>query len=225
MPRATTKQDLIEAANEQFENEEDHDMSEIVKLSELDDNQLNQTVDVFIEGFYNVLKGISKDKEQIHKLFVNSFNPDMTYAYLHDGDALGFLGLANYQTRPVKLDKDVFIEVLGSFAGKMAYKSLSTSMEKINVHDPDEVCIDFIAAHPEHRSKGIGGKLVEYVLDNLSYRYIKLDVKSKNPRAIAFYERVGFKRVGVNTSPMVNLTMMLHGFGKLIIMRMDTADI
>jgi len=53
-------------------------MGEIVKLSQLDDRQLDQAVDVFIEGFYNTLQSVSNDKEKIHRIFRNSFDSNMT---------------------------------------------------------------------------------------------------------------------------------------------------
>ena len=196
---------------------QDSNMSEIVKLSELDGNQLDQAIDVFIEGFYNTLKSVTKDKAKIHRLFRNTFDCDMTYAYLHDGNTVGFLGLADHKKRPIKLSKEVFIEELGGFTGKMSYNAVSAAMEKIKVDNPEEVCIDYIATHPEYRSMGIGKKLIEYVRDNLDYRYIWLEVSSTNPRAVAFYEREGFKKTSVKT----NLLVMLQGFGKTITMTME----
>ena len=192
-------------------------MSGVVKLSELDDNQLDQAVNVFIEGFYNTLQGITKDKEKLQKLFRNSFDGNMTYAYLQDGEAVGFLGLADYQKRPIKLNEETFLEVLGERTGKMAYKAVSASMEKIIAQSPDEIWIDYIATNPERRSMGIGKKLIEYIRDNLGYKYIGLVVYSKNPRAKAFYEREGFKTVSVKA----NLLVILQGFGKAINMRME----
>jgi hypothetical protein len=47
-------------------------MSEIKKLSELDDKQLNQAMDVFVEGFYNVFSSVSKDKEKLHARFAKA---------------------------------------------------------------------------------------------------------------------------------------------------------
>ena len=41
---------------------------------------------------------VSKDKEKLHGLFKNSFDDDITYAYLQNGEAVGFLGLGTYQT-------------------------------------------------------------------------------------------------------------------------------
>jgi len=192
-------------------------MSKIVKLSELGDNQVNQAMDVFVEGFYNVFKSVTKDKEKLHELFKRSFDYDMVYTYLLDGVVVGFLGLSTCQKRPVKLNVEVFAQVLSGFAGKVAYKSMSNSLEKVNVSNPEEICIDYIATSPEHRSRGIGKELIEYVRDNLGYKYIKLEVFSKNPRAKAFYERLGFSAAGTKN----NLMLMLQGLGTLITMRME----
>lgn len=190
-------------------------MGEIVKLTALNDEQLDQTVDIIIEGFYNILKSISKDKEKIHRLFKNAFVDDMTYAYLQDGEAIGFLGLGNYQKRSVKLDKDLFIAELGALAGKSAYKAVSASMEKINVSSPDEVYVDFIATAAECRSMGIGKKLIDFISETMDYKYIRLDVLSTNSRAKAFYEREGFEVVKIKS----NIFLTLQGLGKQIIMQ------
>ena len=192
-------------------------MSEIVKLSELDDNQVTQAIDVFIDGFYNVFNSVTKDKAKLHNLFKHSFDYEMVYTYLHDGDVLGFLGLATHQKRPIKLSKAAFAEIMSGFVGKMAFKSMGAAIEKINVNSPDEVCIDYIATSSEHRSKGIGKKLIEFVRDNLGYKHIKLEVFSKNPRAKAFYERIGFTAAGTKSGIMLSLM----GHGKTIAMRMD----
>ena len=129
---------------------------------------------------------------------------------------MGFLGLADHNKRPLKLSVETFIEVLGG-TGKRLYKAVSNSMEKNIVHSPDEIWIDYIATNPEHRSMGIGKELIEYVRNNLDYKYIGLVVYSKNPRAKAFYEREGFKTVNIKT----NLLVILQGFGKAITMRME----
>ena len=194
-------------------------MHEIVKLSELDDNQLNQAVDVFIEGFYNTLQSVSKDKDILHKLFKNAFDGNMTYACLQDGCAVGFLGLADFQKRPIKLSEEIFAEVLGA-SGKRLYRAVSLSMEKIIVNNPNEIWIDYIATNPSCRSTGIGQKLIEYICANLDYGYIRLMVLSKNPRAIAFYEKTGFKK----ENEKLKLLVFLQGFGKEVTMRRNIDD-
>jgi len=90
-------------------------------------------------------------------------------------------------------------------------------MERLNVVSPQEIYIDYIATSPEHRSKGIGLKLIEFVRGTLGYKHIELEVFSKNPRAKHFYERTGFKVIKVKTDIM----LVLQGFGRRIVMRLD----
>ena len=192
-------------------------MNEIKKLSELDEKQTNQAISVFVEGFYNVFSNISKDKEKLHKLFKNFFDYDMSYAYLQDGEAVGFIGLADYRKRPLKLNREIFMETMGGFAGRMSYNAMTAAMEKLNVVSPQDIYIDYIATDPKHRSSGIGTKLIEFVRNGLGYKHIELEVFSKNPRAKQFYERVGFKTVKVKR----DFIMAVQGFGRRIVMRMD----
>jgi len=197
-------------------------MDEIKKLSELDENQKNQSINVFIEGFYNIMSVVSKDKENLHWLFKNSFDYDITYAYLQNGEAVGFLGLGNNQKRALNLNKDVFMKILPvtlpGFAGKSIYKAMYKAMCKPHTGGPEEIYIDFITTNPEYRSTGIGSKLIEFIRCDLGYRTIKLDVMTKNPRAKKFYERMGFKVIKTKLDFMARL----QGFGGRIIMKWET---
>jgi len=125
--------------------------------------------------------------------------------------------LADHIKRPVKFSREVFIEIMGGFAGKITYRGVSGAMEKPNAKGPHEIYIDYLATNPEHRSKGIGSKLIGYVRDTLGYKNIELEMFSKNPRAIRFYEREGFKAVGSK----MDIMMRMQGFGKRIIMRRE----
>jgi len=193
-------------------------MDEIKKLSGLDDGQVDQAVGVFVDGFHYIFsKAISKDKEKLHLLFKNSFDYDMTYAYLREGEAVGFMGLGDHIKRPIALDREVFLGLRGGLGGKISYKAMSAALGKVVVENPDEVYVDYLATSPEHRSQGIGTKLIEYVRDTMGYKYIKLEVLSKNPRAKKLYESLGFEVIKIKTDIM----MMINGFGKPIIMRME----
>jgi len=196
-------------------------MDKIKKISEIDESQIEQAINVFIEGFYNIMSSISKDKERLHWLFINSFDCDMTYVYLHNGEAVGFLGLGNYHKRALNLNRDNFMKILPDtlpgIAGKSMYKAMYSSMCKPHVGNPHEVYIDFIATNPEYRSTGIGTKLIEFIRDDLGYRTIKLDVMTKNPRAKKFYERMGFKVIKTK----LDLMTRLQGIGARIIMKWE----
>ena len=192
-------------------------MDEIKKLSELDENQMNQAITVFIEGFYNIMSSISKNKEKLHRLFKNSFEYDTTYAYLQNGEAVGFLGLGNYQKSALNLNREIFMEIFRGFASKVVYKVMHSSMCKPNVSNPQEVYIDFITTSPEYRSTGIGAKLIEFIRGDLGYNAIGLDVFTKNPRAKKFYERMGFQVIKVKA----DLILRIQGYGGRVIMKWE----
>ncbi|GHU83607.1 hypothetical protein FACS1894196_3740 [Clostridia bacterium] len=194
-------------------------MGEIRQLSELDEKQVNQAIHIFVESFYFTLSSVCKDKEKLHTLFKSSFDYTMTYACLQDGEAVGFLGLANDQQRPAKLNRDVFMEIMGGFAGKLNYKAVSAGLEKPKPIGPQDIYIDYIATNPEHRSKGIGTQLIEFVRDTLGHKHIELETYSKNTRAIALYERLGFTVIRVKKSFLTRL----KGIGDMVYMRLDAA--
>jgi len=53
--------------------------------------------------------------------------------------------------------------------------------------------------HPQHEGKGIAKLLVRYVEElakNRQYEAIRLDVFVKNPRAVDFYNKLGYKVTG-----------------------------
>ena len=192
-------------------------MNEIKKLSELEESQVNQAIDVFVEGFYITLSSVTKDKDKLRMLFKSFLDYNMTYAYLQDGAAIGFLGLADYQKRPVKLDREVYKRILGKFAVITSYKAVSTAFEKVKDIGPQDILIDCITTSPEHRSRGVGAQIIAFVRDTLGYKQIQLETYSKNTRAIAFYERLGFKIIKVDKSIM----MKISGYGGLVTMRYE----
>ena len=60
-----------------------------------------------------------------------------------------------------------------------------------------------LAVHPEFRNRKIGSSLLDAMLSNLKRRaqnQICLEVRASNTRAIAFYEKAGFKRTGLITN-------------------------
>ena len=60
--------------------------------------------------------------------------------------------------------------------------------------------LDQFAVHPLAFGSGIAHELMEEA-KQLSPGYLQLDVNADNERALAFYEREGFRRVGEGTNP------------------------
>lgn len=54
----------------------------------------------------------------------------------------------------------------------------------------DKRKLEMLFIHPDYFGLGIGYKLLTYVVDNFSVKYV--DVNEQNPKALAFYQRQGF---------------------------------
>lgn len=70
-------------------------------------------------------------------------------------------------------------------------------------------CVGHLGVRPDLRSKGIGERMIRYLLDQARGEGRKLailDVSVKNPRAQALYERVGFVVTGERISKLSNST-------------------
>lgn len=71
-----------------------------------------------------------------------------------------------------------------------------------------EHCVAHLGVSPELRGKGIGERIVQYLLGEgrrLGRSVAVLDVSVENPRAQALYERLGFKVTRENESALRNL--------------------
>jgi ribosomal protein S18 acetylase RimI-like enzyme len=71
----------------------------------------------------------------------------------------------------------------------------------------DEVFIMSFAVLPEHRSQGIGGRLLREVFaeaKRAGRRAVSVDVEAWNENAIRMYEREGFRRVSAHACPAGN---------------------
>jgi ribosomal-protein-alanine N-acetyltransferase len=65
---------------------------------------------------------------------------------------------------------------------------------------PPEVSVLAIATHPDHRARGIAGRLLAHVLDvarAAGCQLATLEVRAGNDPAIALYQRSGFSTVHV----------------------------
>lgn len=189
----------------------------IISLSELNDKYINQAINLFVEGFYHMFKGITKDKSELQQLFKDSFNYNMIYVCLQDDRVTGFLGIGNSQKRAVTVNKETCQRLFGMFKGSMIYKQMSSMLEKITIQNENEGYIDYITTDAQFRGTGIGARLLQYICDNLPYNYYTLDVLIKNMAAIKLYEKLGFKRIKTSS----NLIFMLNGFGKSTTMRLE----
>lgn len=69
----------------------------------------------------------------------------------------------------------------------------------MQINDDDSCDIQFVYTHLQYRHKGIGHDLVSFAVDHAFKKHhatsVQLSVKSKREKDIAFYEKLGFKKI------------------------------
>ena len=56
-----------------------------------------------------------------------------------------------------------------------------------------------------YNGKGIGTKIIQQIENNAkeeNYRFLRLDADSKNPKLCSYYEKLGFKKMGIKELPL-----------------------
>lgn len=75
-----------------------------------------------------------------------------------------------------------------------------------------------VGVPPDYMGKGIGRRLVEFVLTSSDHGCVRLNVDVNNKDAIAFYRKLGFKKIGEgawgkkNPRPYITMQVKTEGF-------------
>jgi ribosomal protein S18 acetylase RimI-like enzyme len=165
----------------------------IVKLSELDNEFKEKAVHLFVDSFYNMYTSLTKDNNVLYELFLYSLDFSLVYVALYDNIIAGFMGIANNKKRTMHFDRLKCIDLFGRVKGIIIYKQLGFILEKPNVKNDNEMCIDYLATDRSYRGKGIATKLIDYACNELGYDECYLEVLTKNITAKRLYEHTGFK--------------------------------
>lgn len=166
---------------------------QVVKLSELDNEYKEKAVHLFVDSFYNMYTSLTKDKNILCKLFLYSFDFSLVYIAMYDNTLAGFLGIAHNKKRTMHFEKLKCIELFGRVKGYIIYKQLGYLLERPNVINDKDVCIDYLATDSNYRGKGIATKLIEFACNELGYDECYLEVLTKNITAKRLYEHTGFQ--------------------------------
>lgn len=183
----------------------------IAKLSDLNDEYKEKSIELFIDGFGHLFSFI-KDRNEMKKLFLSSMDFSMTYVALCDNYVAGFIGISNNIKRPVSFDIKDFKQLFGNFLGPIILGPIRSTKEKPAVHGDKDLYIDYLTTDKNYRGKGIATKLIDFVCKELDYHQCFIEVLSKNIIAKKLYEHLGF----VEYKRKYNPSTIIQGLGNLI---------
>lgn len=191
------------------------DNIKIAKLSDLDANVIEQTVALWVDSFYPMFKGISKEHEKLRRLFMPCIQLDLCYVLLQNNQVAGFVAVSDCNRRAIMILEDACISTFGAPKGKILAWQLRKILGKPAVTQQDHGYIDFIATAPEFKRCGVATKLLTHVEQNTNFRCLYLDVLTSNHSAISLYEKSGY----IVDAVKKNLWMRLAGIKEMNIMK------
>jgi GNAT superfamily N-acetyltransferase len=147
----------------------------------------------------HLLAGLNKDIQQIHAdAYPYLFKQPDNFAEIK----------ADFETR-ILSDVDGFVLIIEAEQQAVGYiyARVVTRPENAYIHEQKLMLVDVISVKPAYQNKGYGQKLMNAVRDEALARGIRrvvLDTYEFNSNAQQFYARMGFERIKIQMTLVLN---------------------
>ncbi len=149
--------------------------------------------EIFVNSYYDELKGISKDRNRLCKVFEHTFVLGNSYVALINDKAVVFISCTNGYKRSMIIDKKVFRKEFGLIKGSIVSRILNQNFTKKSLKQGYKICfIDNVATSPSHQGMGVATSLINYILNIPKYSSYVLEVADNNTSAVTLYKKLGF---------------------------------
>ncbi len=176
-------------------------MNELDKLdigipSELNDGQRHVITEILLDGFRDKFMKIFGDELTVFRLLSKSLNPQRLVIARIKGNAIkdyivGIAGLSFENHSWLRIDPKDVIRIGVFKTLRMAFLGIPLMKRPLD----KEMLIDVVAVAKTFRGRGIGTRILYYIIDlarKMKIEKIKLYVVEHNERAKKLYERIGF---------------------------------
>ena len=161
------------------------------------ENQEKKAANILYEAFEDKFQKILGTRERTLFLF-NYFCNERTVVALHKNTIVGVAGLIYGGKEYINIS---FWRLLRHLKGGII-RFMFFGWIFVNKVEKNEIFIDILAVTQEMRSKGIGNKIVKFIIDyarSQEYQQVRLFVIESNERAKAFYQKIGFNEKKIYT--------------------------
>jgi ribosomal protein S18 acetylase RimI-like enzyme len=186
------------------------------------DNIREQISGIFVEGFYQWLQNLSKDKTKLQQAFAHMFDLEKFHVNINPdtNEVMSIAALNDGKQSPVKITPRIFRKHLGLIRGSIAAKILRKMFENTNY--PFEIernmgSIEFVGTNPNYLRRQAAYNLLKNMIDNSAYQSLVLEVACNNEKAINLYTKLGFYEY----KKIPNKYSKQAGFDHLIYLRLE----
>lgn len=163
-------------------------------MATLDDSYRQDVARVFVDGYIDALRSLSRDRERWESALAPAFVADRFWVALIDDEVLGIAACCGPGTRAMHLDREAFRTHLGRVRGSLAHRVMRGNFHR-GVPLPEHAgYVECVATAARARGRGIATALMEHI-QTLPYDRLLLEVADTNTGAIRLYERLGYHEV------------------------------
>jgi len=166
---------------------------EIIKLSEYTGNAQKDAAKIFVDGYYEDLSMLCKNKNRLVAALEGAFNESVFYIAILEGNLVGITACADAKGRALQLDKKQLKKHVGFIKGTFAYKAMAKEFHTPLVYPDNKAYIECVATRPAARGKGVATALMKHILHQTPYTEYELEVTDANVTAKKLYEKLGFQ--------------------------------
>jgi ribosomal protein S18 acetylase RimI-like enzyme len=117
-------------------------------------------------------------------------------------------GVALWLPPGVEPDEAELVDIVQRTVHASRQNQLFEMIQRMGQHHPQgpHWYLPFVGVEPQHQSRGLGATVLWPILQRCDREQLPAYLESTNPRNIAFYERLGFRQVGIirsGTSPEI----------------------
>lgn len=164
--------------------------------NELNTRQRHMITEILLDGFRDKFMKIFGDETTVFRLLPKSLNPQRLIIAHIKGSAIednivGVAGLSFGNNSWLRIDLKNIIRISTPKVLRIAFLGIPLMKRPLD----KEILIDVIAVAKMFRGRGIGTRILYYVIDlarKIKIEKIKLYVVEHNERAKKLYERIGF---------------------------------
>ncbi|MFP3719387.1 N-acetyltransferase [Niallia circulans] len=151
---------------------------------------------IFVEGWFQWLKQLTKDKEKLVRAFAHCFVLENYYVAVADDEVASFVAVTDRKSPFMVLDKKILRREMGLLRGTIAYgvvnKYLANPVYPFSL-ESGTGSFDIVGTAPKFRGQGIGRDLMLEAIKDRDYGKYVIETYDTNHSAIRLYEKVGFR--------------------------------
>ncbi|SDZ41921.1 Acetyltransferase (GNAT) family protein [Evansella caseinilytica] len=173
---------------------------------------------VFVDGYYQDLAFLSKERNKLIETFAQMICPDVFYLASLDEEIVGILACSNKELRAMTIDQAILRKSFGWVKGSLAYLFMNGEFNKKLSYNEDTGYIECVATAEKARGKGVSTALFHYAMEHAPYTRYVLEVVDTNENAYRLYKKLGFAEFERKKEQFSKL----KGFQERIYMEMAT---